>query len=335
MIRVLVFGSGYIAGHVGTRLARLGHGVVLGSRRRPRTPETRGLRWLPVDVADPRQVRTVVDAVRPDAVVAAHGPSDITWCEADPAGAAAVHAAGARHVVAAVAGRTARTVLISTDNVFAGHADSCSESDPTTPANAYGRAKLAAETAYLAGGDALVLRVSLVYGWDRAGLRPNFFTTCAERLAVGEPVAVPDAHWNTPVLIDDVAAWTTALLDSPHTGVVHLGGPRRLSRLRWARHIATTYGVDPALVTAVPQGDTAYACRPRNACLHSERAAHLPELRGLAPVDVFAADAALIAGPTGPQPPAPPGSPTALDAPAAFDTPAAFDASAVFGRDQP
>ncbi|MET7304996.1 sugar nucleotide-binding protein [Embleya sp. NPDC005575] len=333
MTRVLVFGSGYIAGHVGTRLTRLGHGVVLGSRRRPRTPETRGLRWLPVDVADPRQVRTVVDAVRPDAVVAAHGPSDITWCEADPATAAAVHAAGARHVVAALAGRAARTVLISTDNVFAGHADSCTESDPTAPANAYGRVKLAAEAAYLATGDALVLRVSLVYGWDRAGLRPNFFTTCAERLAVGAPVAVPDEHWNTPVLIDDVAAWTTALLDSPHTGVVHLGGPRRLSRVRWARHIAATYGVDPALVTAVPQGNTAYACRPRNACLHSERATHLPELRGLAPVDVFAADAALIAAPAA-HSPAPHKSPTVPDTTPTLDASAAFDAS-VFGRDQP
>ncbi|MFI6981445.1 SDR family oxidoreductase [Embleya sp. NPDC050154] len=328
MTRVLVFGSGYIAGHVGTRLTRLGHGVVLGSRRRPHTPETRGLRWLPVDVADPHQVRTVVDAVRPDAVVAAHGPSDITWCEADPAGATAVHAAGARHVVAALAGRTARTVLISTDNVFPGHADSCTESDATAPANAYGRAKSAAEDAYLAGGDALVLRVSLVYGWDRAGLRPNFFTTCAERLGVGAPVAVPDEHWNTPVLIDDVAAWTTALLDSPHTGVVHLGGPRRLSRVQWARHIALGYGVDPELVTAVPQGDTAYACRPRNACLHSERAAHLPELRGLEPVDVYTADAALIAAPTAHHPSIP------RAASPAPDTPAAFDASAVFGRDQ-
>ncbi|MYW01927.1 sugar nucleotide-binding protein [Streptomyces sp. SID3343] len=296
MTRVLVLGSGYIAGHVGTRLARLGHGVVLGSRRRPATPETRGLRWLPTDVADRRHVRELVDAIRPDAVVAAHGPSDITWCEAEPDRTAAVHADGARHVVDALAGRAARCVLISTDNVFPGRADSCSESDPTEPANAYGRAKLAAERTFLAAPDALVLRVSLVYGWDRTGLRPNFFTTCAERLRVGEPVAVPDAHWNTPVLIDDVAAWTTALLDAPHTGVLHLGGPRRLSRLTWARHIAETYGVDPALVSAVPQGDTAYACRPRNACLHSERAAHLPELRGLEPLDVFEADTALITG---------------------------------------
>ncbi len=297
MTRVLVLGSGYIAGHVGTRLAGLGHGVVLASRRRPVTPETRGLRWLPTDVADGRHVRELADAIRPDAVVAAHGPSDITWCEAEPERASAVHADGARHVVEALAGRTARCLLISTDNVFPGRADSCTESDPTEPANAYGRAKLAAERTFLSGGDALVLRVSLVYGWDRTGLRPNFFTTCADRLRTGDPVAVPDAHWNTPVLIDDVAAWTTALLDSPHTGVLHLGGPRRLSRVAWARHIAATYGVDPDLVTAVPQGDTAYACRPRNACLRSERAAHLPELRDLAPLDVFAADTALITTP--------------------------------------
>lgn len=76
----------------------------------------------------------------------------------------------------------------------------------------------------LTTGNALALRVSLVYGWHRVGLRPNFFTLCAQRLSAGQPVAVPNDHWNSPVLVDDVAAWTTALLDSEHTGIVPSGG---------------------------------------------------------------------------------------------------------------
>jgi dTDP-4-dehydrorhamnose reductase len=184
--------------------------------------------------------------------------------------------------------------MISTDNVFPGRKESCAEPEPTEPANAYGRAKLAAEDILLGGGHALALRVSLVYGWDRAGLRPNFFTTCAQKLGESRPVAVPDDHWNSPVFVDDVAAWTVALLDSEHTGVVHLGGPRRLTRLAWARHIAERCGADPELVSPAPQQSTGYACRPRNACLHSERAASIPELEGLDPIDVFQASSRLI-----------------------------------------
>ncbi|WP_354637473.1 SDR family oxidoreductase [Kitasatospora camelliae] len=290
--RVLVLGAGYLASRVGRRMAALGHGVTLSSRRRPAGVPGGPAGWHPVDVRDRGSVRALVDAVRPDAVVLAHGPSDITWCEANPGPTAAAHGGGARHLAEVLGGR--RALLVSTDNVFPGRRASYGESDATEPANAYGRAKLAAEDTLLAAGGVLVLRASLVYGWDPTGLRPNFFTTCAQKLSAGQPVTVPEGRWNSPVLVDDVADWAAALLGGPHTGVVHLGGPRRLSRVEWARHIARCCGADPDLVRPAPQGDTAYACRPRNACLHSERSALLPELAGLEPADVLEASEKLI-----------------------------------------
>jgi dTDP-4-dehydrorhamnose reductase len=288
--RVLVLGAGYLAGRIGGRLAALGHTVTLSSRHRSAEPTS--LDWKPVDARERGSVHALVDSARPDAVVVAHGPSDITWCEANPGQASAAHHGGARYLAEVLDGR--RALLISTDNVFPGRRESYAESDHTEPANAYGRAKLAAEDTLLATGDVLVLRASLVYGWDHVGLRPNFFTTCARELSAYRPVAVPDDHWNTPVLVDDVATWSAALLGSAHTGVVHLGGPRRVSRVAWARHIAHCYGVDPALVRPAPQRSTAYACRPRNACLRSERSARIPELSGLDPADVLEASSRLI-----------------------------------------
>jgi dTDP-4-dehydrorhamnose reductase len=293
-MRVLVVGAGYLASHVAHRLRAAGRRPTLSSRRKPDTPEAADLPWSPVDVADPVRVRALVDEVSPDAAVVVHGPSDITWCEHHPEETGAAHAGGAAHLAAALGGR--RLLLISTDNVFPGHKDSCAESEPPAPANAYGRAKLAAEKELLGTGTALALRVSLVYGWDPAGLRPNFFTTCVHGLRAGRPVPVPDDHWNSPVLVDDVAAWTEALLDTDHTGVLHLGGPRRLRRLDWARHLAAVCGADPGLVRPVPRNTSDYACRPRNACLHSERAARLSELEGLDPVDVLSASTRLITG---------------------------------------
>jgi dTDP-4-dehydrorhamnose reductase len=288
----LVVGAGYLAAHIGRRLRADGHHPTLSSRRPPDTPEAEGLAWSPVDIGDPRRVRELVGETRPDAAVVVHGPSDVTWCERHPEQTGAAHAGGAAHLSTTLGDR--RMLLISTDNVFAGHKDSHGESEPPAPANAYGRAKLAAERELLATGAALVLRVSLVYGWDPAGLRPNFFTTCVQRLRAGRPVSVPDDHWNTPVLVDDVAAWSTALLGSGHTGVLHLGGPRRLSRAAWARHLAELCDTDPGLVQPVPRSASDYACRPRNACLHSERAPRLAELDGLDPVDVLSAGARLV-----------------------------------------
>ncbi|MBV9141018.1 MAG: sugar nucleotide-binding protein [Pseudonocardiales bacterium] len=94
--------------------ARLVTAPRLSSRCPPSSHETPNPDWLSVDVSDRDRVRTVVRSTRPDAVVAVHGPSDITWCEANPEQALAVHWDGARHLAEVLDGR--RVVLISTDN---------------------------------------------------------------------------------------------------------------------------------------------------------------------------------------------------------------------------
>ncbi|WP_199443159.1 SDR family oxidoreductase [Umezawaea beigongshangensis] len=283
-MRALVVGSGYLGGTIGGRVRALGGQAVLSSRRRPGAASASGLDWRELDVRSPLACREIVRDVAPDALVVVHGPSDITWCEQNPDEAMAAHGAGARNLAAAADGRP--VLLISTDNVFDGERTSSAESDAVNPANAYGAAKLAAERTLLDTGTALALRVSLVYGWDPDGIRPNFFTTCARALRAGRELEVPDDHWNTPVLVDDVAAWSVALLLAGRTGLLHLGGPERLSRHAWARRIAAALDLDDTGVRAVPRERSAYACRPVNACLHSERAAELPELTGLEPAGV-------------------------------------------------
>jgi 5-epi-valiolone dehydratase len=280
----MVIGSGYLGGRIGARMTALGGRAVLCSRRRPTARSSAGTEWRELDVRDPRSCADTVRNVGPDAVVVVHGPSDITWCERHAEETMAVHGAGAANLAVAAAGRP--ILLISTDNVFAGTRHSYGESDEVAPANAYGRAKLAGERILLDTGAALVLRVSLVYGWDPDGHRPNYFTSCVRGLRDGRPVEAPTDHWNTPVLVDDVAAWSGALLHARRTGVLHLGGPDRLSRHEWAGRIAKGLGLGDGPIHSVAKAGTAYACRPDNACLHSERAASLPELSGLRPVDV-------------------------------------------------
>ncbi|MGW5695390.1 SDR family oxidoreductase [Streptomyces asiaticus] len=283
--RVLVFGAGYLAGHIVRHLGDLGCETVVSSRRAPVSLESRSASWRQVDVESKRAVTDLMGQLRPDAVVVVHGPSDITWCEAHPHETVASHQGGARNIAAALDGQP--VLLVSTDNVFAGLAESYGESAPTAPANVYGQAKLAAERELLKTASALVLRVSLVYGWGDVGPRPNFLTSTAQTLARGEQILLPEDHWNTPVLVDDVARWSAALLTAGRTGVLHLGGPRRIDRVTWARHIARALGADPSLVVPTPRHSTVYACRPSSACLHSELAGQLPELSRYPLADVL------------------------------------------------
>ncbi|MET7286410.1 sugar nucleotide-binding protein [Streptomyces sp. NPDC005573] len=262
----LVVGSGFVGRAVAARLAADGGTAVLASRHRP---DGTSAPWVRLDATDADACARVVDEVRPDRLVLVHGPSDVTWCEAHPERALELHTAAAAGLTAAAPGL--RTVLISTDNVFDGTSPANDETAPTAPANAYGSAKLAAERIVREAADATVLRVSLVYGWESAESTKwlNFFAACAHRLRTGQPVEAPHDQWTTPVLVDDVAAVTAAALTPGTPGLLHLGGPDRVSRAAWAETIADGLGAPRLLVTPTPRARGRYASRPANTCLTS------------------------------------------------------------------
>ncbi|MFC4030779.1 SDR family oxidoreductase [Streptomyces polygonati] len=279
-MRVLIVGSGFVGRAVAAELVRSGDEAVVASRRRPRDCVHP---WLPLDATDAAACRRAVADAAPDRLVLVHGPSDVTWCEAHPEEASRGHAGATRALAEAAQGR--RIVLISTDNVFDGAAPSNDERAVPRPANAYGAAKLRAEEALLALSDtSTVLRVSLVYGADpsRTGQWLNFFEACVRQLRRHEPVAAPDDHWTTPVLVDDVAAVTRAVLAGGSTPpLLHLGGPDRLTRDAWARLIAERLGLPAGLVVPTPRARSRYASRPENACLSSVLLDSTPATRGI------------------------------------------------------
>ncbi|MFC5941232.1 sugar nucleotide-binding protein [Micromonospora harpali] len=277
-MRTLIVGSGFVGRAVADRLARAGERPVLASRR---PPPHAAAPWTPLDVTDPASCARALDDTAAEQVVLVHGPSDVTWCDRHPAEAMAGHETAARNMLAAAGDR--RLVLISTDNVFDGSRPDCAEATPTAPPNAYGRAKLAAEQVFAGHAAATVLRVSLVYGWEPADSAKwlNFFAACAHRLLAGEPVAVPHDQWTTPVLVDDVAAVTAAVLTARDVPLLHLGGPDRISRADWALLIAAELGVAPGLVVAEPRAAGRYAGRPENTCLTSTLLSRLPATAGV------------------------------------------------------
>ncbi|WP_217144522.1 sugar nucleotide-binding protein [Streptomyces sp. AC627_RSS907] len=282
----LVVGSGFVGTAVARRLAAGGEPVAVASRHRPgHLPDVRGVGWHALDATEREACARLVARLGPRRIVLVHGPSDVTWCEEHPDLAVSAHTAAAAHFAALAGG--ARLVMISTDNVFDGSRPDNAEDAPVSPANAYGRAKLRAEEIVLgAAADAVVLRVSLVYGHEPAEAAKwlNFFAACAHRLLRGESLTVPQDQWTTPVLVDDVAEVTAAVLHAgaPLPPVLHLGGPDRVSRAVWASTVAEALGAPPRLVVPVPRAATRYASRPENACLTSSLLGRLPATRSIA-----------------------------------------------------
>ena len=273
--RVLVIGAGLLGHDIADAIASAGSTTIVCSRRQPSGYSGS---WRQLDVTDAYSCRRICEEVVPTVVVLAHGPSSIEWCTANPRAAMEQH----RGATWNIAGATDAWILLaSSDNVFPGVKEAYFENDRPNPANAYGRAKLAAEQILASRGNSLSYRISLVYGWQRPGGRDTFFHRTVRTLRRGEYLSVPDDQWTTPVVVDDVAAAMTCLTGAQPTGVLHLGGPDRVDRVTWARTIAECFGLPAENVIAVPRRQTQYADRPPNSCLRSARTPSIPALSNL------------------------------------------------------
>lgn len=260
---VLLLGRGLIGSAVRQRLDQQGRDVVTvaGSGRT-------GPAHLACDLGSPdgrAALRERLARSRPGYVVLTHGPSDVTWIESHEREAAAAHV-GVAEMMAELG---VPTVLVSTDNVFDGTRGGRRPGDPINPQNAYGRIKADAERLLLAGGHALVLRVSLVYGWTGERHRATYGQRCLVAASRSEPLEAPTDQDFTPIHVADVAEVVTALCQAerPPTGLAHLSGPEELSRFDFARTAYRLAGADEALVRPCLRQDTEWASRPRYSSL--------------------------------------------------------------------
>lgn len=268
-MRVLVMGAGFVGMAIARAAIEQGGSALAVSRYRPAGAD--GVPWAPLDIMDAAACEKTMRRVSPDTVVLVHGPSDVTWCEAHPEEAWRGHVLPAQRIAELVGNR--RVVMISTDNVFDGTQKAPAEDSVPCPGNVYGHAKLAAERAIAQAQNAAVLRVSLIYGWEPEGSSKwmNFFASCAHPLLAGRGITVPYDQWSTPVLLEDVAEVTLALLGTDTVPpLLHLGGPDRISRAAWATLIADRLGVATDLVTFEPKAHGRYASRPPNSGLASK-----------------------------------------------------------------
>ena len=185
-------------------------------------------------------------------------------------------------------GRGLPLAFTSTDLVFDGAGSLYAEDAPTSPVSLYGEHKVLAEQAVLSrhpeGG--LVCRLPLLYGRSEPGAACflDGFLACARR---GEPLRLFKDEFRSPANAVDVARGLVLLLERKARGIMHLGGPERLSRLDFGQRLKTALdaqGLGPCLrIEPARQADAPMAApRPRDVSLASSRARAL----GFAPATV-------------------------------------------------
>jgi dTDP-4-dehydrorhamnose reductase len=268
-MRILVTGaSGQLGGYL---LRRLRGGADVAAWSGTRRGDLFGVRLRPVDLGDAGAVADAFRRDRPAVVVHAGALARVADCHRDPDRAARVNTAGTAALAELAAGARARLVYVSTDLVFDGERGGYREDDPPAPLSVYGRSKADAEAAVLAVPGGVVARVSLLFGPSLTG-RPTFFDEQVAALRAGRPVTLFPDEWRTPLGLAAAAESLLGVAFSDLTGMLHLGGPERLSRLEMGQRLAAFLDADPSAIVAVKREQAPAAePRPRDVSLDCSR----------------------------------------------------------------
>lgn len=241
-MRVVVTGA---AGQLGTDLCQV-------IEQDSRVLAWQALTRAELDVTNAAQVRAVLrDQARPAkiqgglVVINTAAWTDVDGAESDEAGAYALNASAPGLLAAGCAEVGATLIHISTDYVFPGDAGHPYDvDDPTGPASAYGRTKLAGEQAVrmLLPDASYVVRTSWVYG--AAG--GNFVKTMARLEGERETLTVVDDQRGCPTWSADLARGLVDLAaSSPAAGIYHLAGGGETTWYGLARAVLEELGADP------------------------------------------------------------------------------------------
>ncbi len=224
-----------------------------------------------VDLRDTDQVITAFREADPDFVIHAAAMSGVGDCFRNPDQARQINATGTRLLADLADRRPARLVYVSTDLVFGGDKPWYCETDCPTPLSVYGQTKATAERAVLDHPRHLVLRISLLFGPPING-RPSFFAQQMEAIHTGTACRLFSDEWRTPLSLQLAAQGLLDVVSAEVTGILHFGGPQRLSRLEMGQRLALFLGRDASMMQSVLRDDVPGSePRPRDTSLNSER----------------------------------------------------------------
>ncbi len=229
--------------------------------------------YVHMDITNRSEVEAVFKSVKPDVVVHAATLTDVDKCELDKGLAWKVNVDGTKNVADACQDREVFMFYVSSDYVFSGEKGFYHEYDARDPVNYYGLTKVEAEEIVKGLPEYFIARPSVIYGATPAAGKVNFALWLIEKLSKGDRVKIVKDQWNTPTLNTNLAEMTLEAIERRLTGIYHLCGATRVSRLEFARKLVDVFGLDKELIDPVKSKQfTLTAMRPIDSSLDTSYA---------------------------------------------------------------
>lgn len=213
--------------------------------------DVRGLTRQALDLTDEAAIRRLWREDQPALIIHCAAISRPAVCEQDSGLARKVNVDATALLVSLAGDRP--LLFLSSDQVFDGRQGRYVETDRINPINYYGETKAAAEQVVLANPRHTVVRLALTAGTSSTGDR-SFVEDMRRSAGRGHRLTLFTDEFRNPVPAGIVARAIWELIAQQQSGLYHLGGAERLSRMEIGEALAMRY---PELASHLQPGSVA------------------------------------------------------------------------------
>jgi dTDP-4-dehydrorhamnose reductase len=268
--RLLITGaSGFLGWHLCCQARK--DWQVFGTFRTHPT-EISGVSCRAIDLTDKAVVREWLQELQPDAVIHTAALSKPNQCEQEPELSFLANVDATRNLAEFCGKHQIPLVFTSTEQVFNGQSAPYLEIDPPSPINVYGRHKVEAEGLIQAlHPGAIICRMPLMYG-PSSPTADSFVQGFIQTLKAQKLLPLFEDEYRCPAYVEDAARGLLLALEKG-TGILHLGGPERISRYAFGLLLAEVFDLDANYIRRCYQKDVSMpAARPGDLTTRNDRA---------------------------------------------------------------
>lgn len=253
-MRVLVTGSN---GLLGQKLIKLLNNkpdieLLATSKGANRVSNKEGYQYQSLDITNQKEINSVYDAFKPNAVINTAAMTNVDACEDDKELCWELNVNAVKYLIEASKKHNTHLIHLSTDFVFDGESGPYKETDQPNPLSYYGKSKYEAEKLIQASDIKwAIARTIIVYGVAENMSRSNIVLWAKDALAKGNPLTIVDDQFRSPTLAEDLAMGCWLIAEKQAEGIYHLSGKDYLSVLDLVYAVADFYGHDKSNITPI------------------------------------------------------------------------------------
>ncbi len=217
-----------------------------------------------VDISDEKTTIEVLDEFRPDQIVHLAALSNVEKCETERGLANRQNILPVKILSEWARKNDKKIIFISTDYVFDGVKGNFDEGDSENPLQYYGQTKLEGEKIVSSLPDYIILRLTVIYGWDPGGM--NFFMQLYRNQMAQKEMRAPIDQISNPTFVVDLCNLIKKIIETENKSGIYIAtGSESVNRYEFALKICDFMNWDKNLLIPVKTSELKQiAKRPLN-----------------------------------------------------------------------